>query len=89
MHMAGVFDRMDGLLTGQFDDAPRQLKAITNLVLRAIRKGQFGEALSLLRQAQAQIEDRGAALADWRTEVAALWALYYAQGGPRPEVNAL
>jgi hypothetical protein len=81
------FDYLDELLASQFDDAPRQLKAIIRLTFRAVREGQFGEALNQLRQAQTLVDSKTNDLADWRAEVAAMWALYYLHGGPELELN--
>ena len=88
MDLSDLFAGADELLS-QFKTAPDQLKAIINSGILAIRKRQFGEALNRLRQAQNLIENEGDELADWRAEVAATWALYYASGGPEPEPNAM
>lgn len=89
MDVTELLDRIDELLADQFEDAPRQLRAITNLAFRAIRNKQCGEALNLLRQAQSLTEEKGEELAGWRAEVAALWALYHLYGCPELESNSM
>jgi hypothetical protein len=84
-----LLDLIDEILAEQFDDAPRLIKSTVNLAFRAIRGRNYGEALNKLRKAEKLLDAHMQELADWRAEVAALWALYYLNGGPKSEPNAM
>lgn len=75
MNTDEILARIDQLLGQQFEDAPRQLNATIDLVMKLLQQREYGAALSQLNKAH----DLAAVLdmAEWRAEVAAAWAVYY------------
>lgn len=81
------FGYLDELFGEIFDNAPRQVEAKISLVINAINRGDLGEALNKLRQAQAIVDKEN--LVGWQAELLAVWAYYYYAGGPEPRPGTL
>ncbi len=86
--MQEPFFNTEKLLGKEFDDAPRQLKAIIQQILSALEKknaGQnnCGETFNYLRQADKLVQNNQ--LKEWQAELHAVWALYYRHGCPNLE----
>ena len=79
---------IEKLLGHAFDDAPRELKAISQNIFKALEekrngKNSCGETLSYLRRIQSIVSSKQ--LTEWEAELHALWATYYLYGCPNLE----
>ena len=79
---------IEKLLGAEFDDAPRELKAIIRLILIALDKKKAGrktcgEAFNNLRHAANLVNEKH--LTEWQAELNAVWALYYLRNCPNLE----
>ncbi len=83
--MLEKFGYLDELISGMFDNAPRQVEAKIRLAIEAVNQGDLGEALNKLRQAQAIVDKEN--LEDWRADVLAIWAYYYFANGEEGKVR--